>query len=134
MFKKLRIILSPFISTPFTHKPEDFKIKLESWGGSNLELFYVIYSANGGVSWKYVHTAQAPFFNSVNYDWSWRRWVGNQNRNDLETVKELFTSYQAILDYEAEQREMMRIGQIEHKAMQAEHEKKINDRYKEFEI
>lgn len=120
-----------FISRPFTHNPEDFKIKLEPWS-SLPENFYVKYSANGGESWEYVYTSKSPFLGSLDYDWEWERWWGSQHRYGLETVKSEFTSYQAILDYEAKRRKMMEQGQAKHQAERAEREQKIREKYKQF--
>ena len=120
------------IPRPFTHNPEDFKIKLEPWS-SHPQNFYVKYSANGGESWEYVYTSKPPFLGRLDYNWEWEIWWGSQYRYGLETVKSEFTSYQAILDYEAKRRKMMEEGRAKHQAEREAKAQEIFDRYKEFE-
>lgn len=131
MLKKLLTKMG-FISRPFTHNPEDFKIKLEPWS-YHPENFYVKYSANGGESWKYVYTSESPFLGSLDYDWEWGRWWGQQHNYGFETVRREFSSYQAILNYEAERRKMMEEGQAKHSAERLAREENIYNKYKKFE-
>lgn len=86
---------------PFTHNPEDFKIKFKSTYYSDLYC-NVLYTANGGITWKYIYYCQEPVFSYDDY--YLRKETYNINEDYyIKKSKQAFTSYQRVLDYQKEE-------------------------------
>lgn len=72
------------------------------------------YTANGGLKWKPIYCAVHPFLSSIDYDWGWQTYKRKLTPlSNFDHEKEMFSSYQKILDYEAKEKEKMIQGQQE---------------------
>ena len=84
---------------PFTHNPEDFKLRIvPAWFSNDWINFE--YSANGGRTWKKVYGAYPPFLGSADYDWKWEPVHYQLGNGEFTAEKGKFSSYQKILDFE----------------------------------
>lgn len=118
-----------FKNLPFTHNPEDFKLRIvPSWFSKDyVELEY---SANGGKTWKRIYCAAAPFFGSIDYDWKWEPLHYRLGNGDFTYEKEKFSSYQKIIDFEKSEEIRYQKGVEEQKNRRVEASQKIKDAYK----
>lgn len=109
MFKVIKRILG--ISRPFTHNPEDFRLRIvPAWFSDEYASFE--YSANGGESWKTIYAAESPYLGNLDYNWEWKPLAYKIYQDStFKHEREKFSSYQKILDYEAEQTKRFREGQ-----------------------
>jgi len=110
MKKILNFIIRIFYH-PFTHNPDDFKIKVvESWFSDKYVCFR--YSANGGFSWKTINYAMPPFLNHIDYDWEYKSFAVSLDRY-IESTLRNFNTYQKIIDYEKDQFKKYKQGNVD---------------------
>lgn len=118
---KLRKFLKPLLwpiglykktVAPFNHDPENFKLKIvPAWFSSDYVSFQ--FSANGGESWETIYCASPPYLGLVDYDWEWKPLAYRLNSGStFKHEKEKFSSYQKILDYEANELKKFKEGQV----------------------
>jgi len=97
----------------FNHDPSMFKLRIRPLLNDN-ELIQFEYTANGGLKWKPIYCSESPFLGSINYDWGWQTYKRILTPlSNFDHEKEMFSSYQKILDYEAKEKEKMIQGQRE---------------------
>lgn len=122
-FKKFRI--------KFCHDPEMFCLRIvRSWFSSRY--IHYKYTANGGLTWKYISCACEPLY-GLDYDWFWDRIshpFGPDSNFDYE--KERWGSYQKILDYEAEQWKKFIEGDKKHRQERSDYYRKKAEKLKEL--
>lgn len=122
-FKKFRI--------KFCHDPQMFCLKIvKSWFSDSY--IHYKYTANGGLTWKYVHYAAYPAC-GLDYDWHWERISHSFNEHsNFDHEKEMFGSYQKILDFEAKERIRYIEGNRKHKQERAEYYQRKAKKLKEL--
>jgi hypothetical protein len=123
-FRKFRI--------KFNHDPEMFCLRLvPSWFSSDYINYK--YTANGGLTWKYVHCAEEPLYGRLDYDWRWNI-ISHQFKpsSNFDYEKEKFGSYQKILDYEAIQWKKYTEGDKKHCQERSDYYQRKADKLKEL--
>jgi len=90
----------------FTHEPKDFLLKhQESWFSPIYR--NILYSGNGGESWKYLMNCVNPLFtagdNVMKYNYSYEKETFNLEKTAFSYYRNRFKTYQDILDYHKEQ-------------------------------
>jgi hypothetical protein len=118
-----------FFYHPFTHNPEDFKIRVvESW--FSIKYIHFQYTANGGRSWKYIYHCCPPLFSGLEYNYTWERITFPLGNGNFSYEKEKLSSYQKILDYESEQEKKFYDGIERRKIERKEYEIKMQEAFK----
>jgi len=115
-----------FKKRPFTHNPEDFRLRIVPAWFSN-EWVEFEYSGNGGETWKRVHGANKPYLDHVDYDWKWEPVHYQLGDGDFDHEKKKFSSYQKILDFE--EKELIEY----YKGVESQNQRRIENKQKKKE-
>lgn len=108
MIKKIyNTIKNFFIPKEFNHNIEDFKLKSRPSIG---KFYDVMYSANGGQSWKNLLICREPLFSYdyqtlLKYDWYLDKEFFDPENESLDSYRKRFKCYQDILDYHEKEKE-----------------------------
>ena len=108
---------------PFTHDPQDFKLRfIESWFSEK----YVIlqYTANGGENWKSIKCAQEPSLDGDNWYLDVETYPLNSSEEYFKEIKEKFPTYQSVIDFENKQKEKVKRKNQELKEEEIKNQKK----------
>ncbi len=128
IFNKTKNVI---IIPDFTNNKEDFMLKHEHNVG---KYYYVLYSGNKGVSYKYIKKYFPPLFtigdSILEYSPSIKEFYFDSERTSFESIKKEFSSHQVIVDYIEEQRKIYETKIIEHKIKQQEYIDKVNNNLK----
>ncbi len=127
LFNKSKNVIIP----DFTNNQENFMLKHEHHVG---QYYYVLYSGNKGFSWKYIKIYSPPLLDHgstvLEYYPSIEKYLFDSERTSFESIRNKFSSHQAIIDYMEEQRELCNRKIIEHKIKQQEYIDKVNNNLK----
>lgn len=89
---------------PFTHNPEDFKLRfVESWFSDKYVALQ--YSANGGKTWKTIKKASKPISNDDYWEIEYLIFPLKNDEQFFKDIKDGFPTYQSVIDYENKQKE-----------------------------
>lgn len=121
----LRFITFGVYRIPFGHDPTNFQIATDKTCKYivNDDNFYIRYSANAGMSWRYVICAYPPVLNGEK--WSMDRLVFNIK--DYPNFHESFRSYDDILRFEEEENNRVKEGNKKLTKEQIRRRKQIKD-------
>ena len=108
---------------PFTHDPQDFKLRfIESWFS---EKFVILqYTANGGDNWKSIKYAKEPRFNGEYWCIDVETYPLNNREEYFKEIKEKFPTYQSVIDFENKQKEKVKRKNQELKEEEIKNQKK----------
>jgi hypothetical protein len=114
---------------PFTDNPSDFRLKNEPTWYSN-RFRYILYSGNGGKTYKKVYKARSPLFSDgdsiLKYDWEFEPIDFNAEKTSFGEYKEKFKSIKDIRDYESKEYQRYLDGREDTKKSRTEYIKILN--------
>lgn len=108
---------------PFTHNPEDFKLRfVESWFSDKYVALQ--YSANGGETWKTIKKASKPISNDDYWEIESLIFPLKNDEQFFKDIKDGFPTYQSVIDFQNKQKEKVKRKNQELKEEEIKNQKK----------